>query len=103
MLLILDNGKFGQWLFQMVCLSFVNIGTTFAVFKLAAKFPDGDDKLANKYIGLLSGVLNNFRNLLEILNDPADLLFFGSLIVDYTSSEYLCFGFINFSSICLTI
>lgn len=30
----------------MVCSSFVNIGTTFIIFKLAAKVPDENDKLA---------------------------------------------------------
>ena len=45
-LLILESSEIGQQLYQMVCSSFVNIGTTFIIFKLAAKVPDENDKLA---------------------------------------------------------
>ena len=105
----------------MMGSSFLNIGITFAIFKLSGKVPDENDRLAINDIGLLSAVCNNFRNLLGILEGPVDLLFFSSFITDNTSSllvgdikkelafgffrysEYLCFGFINFSSICLAM
>ena len=106
----------------MVRSSFLNIGIiTFAIFKLLGKVPDENVKLAINDIGLLSAVWNNFRNLLGILEGSVDLLFLSSLITDNTSSrlvghimkelafeffrysEYLCFGFIKFSSICLAM
>ena len=105
----------------MVQSSFLNIRSTLAIFKLLGKGPDENDKLTINDIGLLSAVWNNFRNLLEILEGPVDLLFFSSLITDTTSSllvgdikkelacgsyrysEYLCFGFDKFSSICLAM
>ena len=73
-------------------------------------------------IGLLSAILNNFRNLLEMLEGPVDLSFFSSFTADDTSfllvgdikkelafgfvrySEYLCSGFIYiYFSICLAM
>ena len=105
----------------MVLSSFLNIGITFAIFKLLGKVLDENDKLAINDIGLPSAVWNNFRNLLGILEGPVDLLFFSFFITDNTSSllvgdikkelafwffkysEYLCFGFIKVSSICLTM
>ena len=40
----------------MVRWSFLNIGITFAIFKLLGKVPDENDKLAINDIGLLSAV-----------------------------------------------
>ena len=83
--------------------------------------PDKNGKLIVKYVGLLSAVSNNFRNLLGMLEGSLDLLYFSSFITDNTpsrlvgdikkklafgffrSSEYLCFGFIKFSSISLAM
>ena len=72
----------------MVWLSFLNIGITFAIFKLLRKVPDENDKLAMNDIGLLSAVWKNFRNLLGILEGPVDLLFFSSFITDSTLSLF---------------
>ena len=101
----------------MVQSSFLNIGITFAIFKLLGKVQDVSDKLATNDIGLLSAVWNNFRNLLGILEGPVDLLFLSYFITDNTLSllvgdikkepafgffrysEYLWFCFIKFSSI----
>ena len=105
----------------MVQSSFLNIGITFAIFKLLGKVPDENDKLAINDIGLPSVIWNDFRNLLGILEGPVDLSSFSSFITDSTSSllvgdiknelafgffrysEYLCFGFIKVSPICLAM
>ena len=99
----------------------LNIGITVEIFKLLGKVPDENDKLVINNIGLLSAGWKKFSNLLGMLEGSVDLLFFSSFITDNTLSllvgdikkeltfgffrysEYLCFGFVKFCSICLAM
>ena len=99
----------------------LNIGITVEIFKLLGKVPDENDKLVIDNIGLLNADWKNFSNLLGMLEGSVDLLFFSSFITDNTLSllvgdikkeltfgffrysEYLCFGFVKFCSICLAM
>ena len=88
---------------KLVWSSFLKIGITFAVFKLAGKIPVENDKLAISDKGLLRGVWNNFRNLIEILEGLEGLSFLRFLISDRTSSlligaikKGLFFGFFRY-------
>ena len=68
----------------MVRLSFLNIGITFAIFKLSGKSLNGSDKSDIRDIDLLRAVWNNFKNLPGVLVGPVDLLFFNYFITDST-------------------
>ena len=65
----------------MVHSSLSNIGITFVIFKLLGEIPDKNDKLFLHGIGLLSAVWNNFRNLLGMLEGPADYYFLVLLLL----------------------
>ena len=73
--------------------SLLNIGIIFVISKLVENVQDENDKLFPHELGLLSAVWNNFRNLLGMLEGPADLLFFSSFITDNAWS--LLVGVIN--------
>ena len=73
----------------MVRSSFLNIGVTFAIFKLSGKLPVENDKFAISDIGLPRAVWNDFKNLLGILAGPIDLQLLDSFIMDSTSSLFV--------------
>ena len=54
----------------------INIGITFAIFKLIGKVPEENDKLVINDTGLLKAVWNNFRNLHGTIEGPVDLVSF---------------------------
>ena len=70
---------------EKVWSSFLNIGITFATFKLSGKLPVENDKFLVSEIGLLRvGWRNNFKNLLGILAGPVDLLLLNYFITNNT-------------------
>ena len=73
----------------MVWSPFLNIGITFATFKLSERLLVENDKFTISDIGLLRAVWNNFKNLLKILAGPVDLLLLNLFITDNTSSLFV--------------
>ena len=71
--------------------SFLYIGIKFAVFNVKGKVPVEKYVLAIKDIGLVSVILEIFRNLRVMLDGPIDLLFFSSVILQRTSSVFVGF------------
>ena len=69
---------------KKVWSSFLNIGITFATFKLSGKLPVENDKFPISDIGLLRVGWNNFKNLLGILAGPVDLLLLNYFITNNT-------------------
>ena len=78
---------------QRVWSSFWNIEITFAIFRVEGKFPIEKVILAIKDVGSLSEVWNNFRNLVGMLEDVVDLLFFRFFISESHSPAFV--GLIN--------
>ena len=71
--------------------SFLYIGIKFAVFNVKGKVPVEKYILAIKDIGLVSVILEIFRNLRVMLDGPIDLLFLSLVILKRTSSVFVGF------------
>ena len=64
-------------------------GITFAIFSTTGKVPVEKERFIIKDIGLLSSFLNNFKNLVGILNGPKALFLFKSLILFRTTRSFV--------------